>query len=321
MTRQMAAPTLRPSAICMLMKVYIPDDLAQYARSAASSALGERGYVPTFGTFQPDAEAVVIGGAPLNGDLIARLPRLSFVVRFARGRHDLSGEAAMCSSAGIRYRRVAGYSDQATAEHTIMLMLAVLRQLRRGIESSRLGQWLNRPLTEIGIYDLADLSIGIVGLGRVGTRVATLLNAFGARVLYYKPHRLTEEEEERLAVTYADLDMLITSVNVISLHAYRPEATLPILNADRIGSIRNGGVVINTGDGRDVDMGALIERLRTGDISAGLDVFPSEPWSCALPDFDNLVLTPHIGGRSRGTASRLFELVVAALDDMVSETT
>jgi phosphoglycerate dehydrogenase-like enzyme len=304
------------------MKIWIPDDLMPHERDAATGALTARQHQPAFGAPPADAAGMLTGGPALTSPLLAQLPRLVAVVRFARGRHDLSGEAAICRAAGLGYAAVGGSSAASTAEHTIMLMLALLRRLPQATDGMRRRQWTQRPLAEKGIRDLCDATVGLIGMGAVGREVTRLLRAFGARILYFKPSRLSASEEARLGVAYAEIDALLQEADVISLHARRSGPNTPVLDAARLERVRAGGIVVNTGDGRDIDLPALLRRVRAGQLSAGLDVFPAEPCDGFDPEelrAEGLLLTPHIAGRSIGAARSLFERAAAALDDLLRE--
>jgi phosphoglycerate dehydrogenase-like enzyme len=293
-----------------------------YERTAAVDALAARGHVPRFGPADLDAEAVLTGGAALLPATFASLPRLALAIRFARGRHDLRSEAAACRAAGVRYRVLGGFSARSTAEHAVMLMLALLKRLPEAAERMNRGEWPQAAMAEKGIRDLGEAVVGLVGMGAVGRQVATLLKAFGSTVLYFKPSRLSRDEERRLGIDFAELDALLERADIVSLHARHAAHDAAILDGPRLDEIRPGCIVINTGHGSDVDLEALYSRVKAGRLLAALDVFASEPWRGAGLDADvrnGLLLTPHIAGRSRGTAKKLFENAATALDELCNE--
>jgi D-3-phosphoglycerate dehydrogenase len=301
------------------MMVQVPDDLMAYERAAAIRALALRGHRPAS---QDDAEALLTGGPPITPGFLAKQRKLVAVVRFARGRHDLADEAGICRAAGLKYRVVSGGSATSTAEHTVMLMLALLKGLIAAADTMRRGEWRQRPLTDNGIRDLGDVTVGLIGMGTVAREVVRLLKAFGSRILYYKPNRLAASEEARLGIVYAELDSLLQEADIVSLHARHSVLQAPILDASRLEAIRPGGIVINTGDGRDLDFAALLRRVLSRQLTAGLDVFPVEPWSgfdVEALRAEGLLLTPHIAGRSMSTAEKLFERAAAALDELVRD--
>lgn len=304
-----------------LVTVWFPDELMMYERAAAEEALAARGHRGVFGPLDAEADAIVTGGPALTSASLAKLGKRGVAVRFARGRYDVGGEPELCRAAGIRYQRIDGRSAQATAEHAIALMLALLRRLGDAAHDMRAGEWTQRELAERGIYDLGEATVGLVGLGAVGRHAARLLNAFGATVLYVKPNRLPADEEGALGVTFAELDELLARADILSLHARLRDGVAAPIGAEQLDRLRAGALVVNTGDGRHLDLDALLERVRAGRLAAGLDVFPAEPWPHDAIDAacgNRLLLTPHVAGRSVGTARRLFRNAVAALDEQTA---
>jgi phosphoglycerate dehydrogenase-like enzyme len=271
--------------------------------------LAARGHAVRFGSGGRDTEAVLTGGAPLTPELLQRAPELRIVVRFARGRYELAGERRLLAGNRIVYRHVSGGSAGSTAEHTVMLMLALLRRLPH----AAMGRD-QRALAELGLRDLSRSVVGLVGLGRVGRRVAELLRVFGSRVLYYKPHRLHSDEECVLGVEFAELEELLSRADVISLHA-RLGSEHDGLTPEQLHRIQPGGVLINTGDGRHLDLESLSKSAGERSLSLGLDVFPEEPRVLpeALRNSCDVLLTPHIAGRSQGAAAELFRLACEEL--------
>lgn len=291
------------------MKVGLPSGLRDFERDILLTALAARGHAVA--AEAGEAEALIVGGEPLTAAVLARSPRLSSVVRFARGRWDVGPEEALCSQRGIGYRRISGTSANATAEHAVLLMLALLRRLDRSLSREA---WPQTEVMDAGLWDLRGRRVGLIGLGATGQATAALLARFGAHCLYHAPRRLTGDQERRLAVEYADLDSLLGRSDIVSLHVRSRAGEDPlILDRRRLDRLRPGAIVVNTGDGRSVDLEALFAKAARGDLTAGLDVFPEEPWSGPPPP-PGVILTPHTAGRTRDVARRLFEDAVAALD-------
>lgn len=191
-----------------------------------------------------------------------------------------------------------GANAVAVAEHTILLILAVLRRLRTLDARTRAGDW--RPQgPEAEIYELDGKTVGLVGLGAIGRHVASRLRPFGVGVQYFDVRRLPAEEERALGVSHLALDALLATSDVISLHVPLTAVTAGFLNHDRLANVKKGAVLINTCRGEVVDERALCEVLKSGHLSgAGLDTFSVEPMDkhhplLALP---NVIVTPHIAG-------------------------
>ncbi|HEX3128036.1 MAG TPA: NAD(P)-dependent oxidoreductase, partial [Thermoanaerobaculia bacterium] len=297
------------------MRVLVPDPLMEYERALLGELLAAAGHQPVFAVHDAAAEALLTGGPPLSRSRLQEMPSLRVLVRFARGRHDISEEAAAVESAGISYRHVAGASAASTAEHTLMLILALLRRLPQAHALMTRGQWGQREIAEMGVRDLAEVTVGLIGLGRVGRRLARLLQGFGPRVLYTKPHPLTAAEERDLGISWVPLDDLLRRADVVSLHARTPGSGVPLLTREHLGRMRPDAVLVNTGAGGHVDLEALNELLTERPMGVGLDVFPLEPAaSPPLSAGGSVLLTPHVAGRSRATARDLFARAVAQLD-------
>jgi phosphoglycerate dehydrogenase-like enzyme len=191
-----------------------------------------------------------------------------------------------------------GANAVAVAEHTILLMLAVLRRFRVLDTRTRAGEW--RPQGPEGeIYELDGRAVGLIGLGAIGRRVATRLRPFGARLQYFDVRRLPIDDERTLSLTYVTLEELLETSDVVSLHVPLSATTVGLMNRDRIAAMKPGAILINTCRGEVVDERALYEAVRSGHLlGAGLDTFAVEP-----PDKDNLLfslpnvlVTPHIAG-------------------------
>jgi D-3-phosphoglycerate dehydrogenase / 2-oxoglutarate reductase len=247
-----------------------------------------------------DADYMLVGGRiPIDSAVLNAATRLRMLQRTGVGLDAIDPEAI--ANRGIPVYVNPGVNAQSAAEHTLMLMLAVLRRLPAVHRSLREGGWKRH---ELGIRnrDLGGCRVGLIGLGHIGKRVARLLQPFGVALSYYKPKRLGEQDEQALGLTFQPLDVLIVQSEVVSLHCPLTPDTRHLLNGERIGSMRPGAVLINTARGALVDEPALIDALRGGHLGgAGLDVFAHEPLASDNPlrTMDNVVLSPHISGITR----------------------
>jgi len=229
----------------------------------------------------------VIGGK-VTGEMIANAPKLRFIQAPGVGYDGIDVEAA--ASRGIPAAvSLVGNSDE-VAEHVFLLMLAVNRRLREMDQSVRDGRWLmwDRRLQS---FNLAGKTIGIIGLGRIGQEVAGRARGFKMEVRYHDP--AVEAEYSHLP-----LDELLGESDYITIHVPLTPGTRGLLDARRIGLLKEGGVLVNTSRGEIVDEPALVEALKAGRLrGAGLDVFDREPPSADNPLFalENVVLTPHVG--------------------------
>jgi D-3-phosphoglycerate dehydrogenase len=205
----------------------------------------------------------------------------------------------------------------AAAEHTIALMLGMTRQIPQAHQSIMEGRWDRKSFMGI---QLLNKTVGIIGVGRVGSNVAKRLQAFDMNTIGYDPY-IPEERGRQLGVKLVDLDTLLAQSDYITLHVPLTEETRSMIGSDEIGKMKNGVRIVNACRGAVIDVQALAESLRTGKVaSAGIDVFPEEPLKPENNPFlamKNVCLTPHLGASTReaqvGVAVDVAAGVAAAL--------
>lgn len=197
----------------------------------------------------------------------------------------------------------AGSNAVSTAEHAVLLMLALLKQLPRHHQAMVGGEWLGMANT-MQLRELRGKVVGLVGFGNIAQHVARRVQAFGARIVYTKPTRLTPEIEQSFEASYRSLEELLTESDIVSLHAPLQPGSRSMIDARALARMRPGSWLVNTARGALVDESALVDALRTGHLAgAGLDVFAHEPIDPDSPllRLPNVVLTPHIAGATRDT--------------------
>lgn len=294
-----------------MSRVYVPDALMAYERALATEVFAGRGHRACFAR-DPDVDAIATGGEPLTRALMSSFPGLRAVVRFARGRHPGDPEIEAARALGIAWSFAGGQTASASAEHALAMILALLHRLPRAIDAARAGRWSQAEIAEAGVHDLRGACVGQIGMGRIGRRLAALVRACGAHVIYHQPRRLAAAEESSLGIAWCELDRLVREADIVTLHARGPAH--PILDAVHVQALKRGAVVVNVGDGRHVDMAALRDRIAASEILVGADVFPVEPWATPPLVAPDALWTPHIAGRSRAAARALFERVCDELD-------
>lgn len=257
-----------------------------------------------------DADALVVRSETIvTPEVLAAAPKLRLVARAGVGVDNIDLPAATRS--GVLVLNTPGANAVSAAEHTIALLLAVTRQIPTANESTHAGRWERKKMRPI---DLRGRTVGIVGLGRVGSRVALRLRAFEMRVLaydpYITPHRFTE-----FGAAPVDYQTLLGNSDVITFHVPANAETTHMLDAETLRLVKPDAIVINAARGEVVDQDALATAIREGRLAgAGVDVFPDEPCtSSPLFGLPNTVLTPHSGGSSAEA--------LAAVGDMISTTT
>ena len=198
---------------------------------------------------------------------------------------------------------------QGIAEATVGLMLALLKRIPAKDRLLRSGGWRDR-LAEGEL--LSEQTIGIVGLGRVGGRVADLLSGWPVSVLATDP-AVSSRDASRRAVELVPLGELLARSSVLTLHAARSAGDPPIIGAHELAAMRAGAYLVNTARGGLVDEAALVAALRSGKLAgAALDVFASEPLAIGHPlrTFENVILTPHSVGTSRASQRAICQAAV-----------
>lgn len=173
---------------------------------------------------------------------------------------------------GITVTRVPGYSPYAVAEHSVALLMALVRKTHRAYNRVREG---NFSLVGLTGFDLHGKTVGVVGTGQIGTVFARIMTGFGCRVLAFDPY--PNEECREFGVQFVELEQLLAESHVVSLHLPLTPQTRHFVNADRIALMRDGVTLINTSRGLLVDTLAVIEALKSGKIGLlGLDVYEEE---------------------------------------------
>lgn len=243
--------------------------------------------------------------------------RLRIVSQMAVGFDNIDIDCA--TKNGIYVTNTPGVLTDATAEHTWALILSLARRIVEADHFVRWGEWKRggtawHPLMLLGV-ELRGKTLGIVGLGRIGARVAEIAKGFDMRVVYYDVQR-RKDLEERLGIEYAELDRLLSESDIVTLHTPLTPETRRLINRERIAKMKRGALLINTARGAVVDTEALIEALRSGHLGgAALDVFEGEPidGSHPLTALKNVILTPHIASATVETRRRMAELVAENL--------
>jgi glyoxylate reductase len=250
-----------------------------------------------------DVEVLIVAGDAVDDSVLDRLPSLRLVASYGVGYDNVDAEA--CRARGVALTNTPGVLDAATADLTVALMLAVRRRVAEGDALVRAGRW-GTSWSESPFLgrDLSGSTLGILGLGRIGSAVAKRARAFDMRVLF---HRRSDAGD----ANYRELDDLLREADVVSVHTPLTPETRGLLSRERLALLRDGATLVNTARGAIVDEGALVAELVSGRISAGLDVFVHEPQvPAALLQLPNVVLTPHVGSATVETRAAMTRVVV-----------
>jgi phosphoglycerate dehydrogenase-like enzyme len=240
-----------------------------------------------------DAIAVVRDRTPFKADLLARLPKLRYLVY--TGVRNTQLDAAAFAARGIPVSHTErDFGKDSTCEHTWALILAASRRLEANMALVRTGKWRDGgPLAAI----LKGERLGLVGFGEIGQRVGEVGRAFGMEVVTWSPH-MTPERAAAGGAIAVSLEELLATSKVASLHLVPSETTRKLLDARRLATMRADSILVNTSRSTLIDMAALPAALEAGRPGiAALDVFDEEPLPAgfALAKMPNVVLTPHVG--------------------------
>jgi glyoxylate reductase len=235
-------------------------------------------------------------------------------------------DVAAATARGIPVTKISGDPvNRTTAELTVALLLGLAWRIVEADHWTKCGKFRQEQSTTFMCHSVGGKTLGLVGLGRVGTLVAQSAPAFGLRILYTKRVRLESSEERRLGVEWAPLDDLLQASDFVSIHASYNPSSHGLIGTRELGLMKKSAFLINTARGRILDEEALIQTLTDSRIAgAGLDVYIGEPPVTSTPapnpkffKLDNVILFPHAGGQTEESLSEIAILGATNLVAMV----
>jgi len=241
-------------------------------------------------------DALVIRSATkVTADLIASAKKLKVIGRAGSGLDNVDKVAA--TKQGIVVMNTPGGNTITTAEHTVALLLAIARKIPQATASMKEGKWEKKKFQGVELY---NKTLGIIGLGNIGSHVAKMALGMGMNIITYDPF-LNEEKAKTLGVTVVELDELFKKSDFITNHIPLTNETKYLINAKTIAKMKPGVRIVNAARGGVVDEEALYKALKSGKVAAAaLDVFETEPPSNSpLFELDNFVCTPHLGASTQ----------------------
>ncbi len=261
------------------------------------------------------ADAAITNKVPITAALLDEMPGLRFIAVAATGVDHV--DLAACRERGVAVANVPAYSTQSVAEHTVMLMLALRRNLFAYRDALGSGEWARSErfaLFDRPIHELAGTTLGIVGYGAIGRKVARMAEALGMRVLVSERKGETTLRSGRIA-----FEQVLREADVLSLHLPLAGGSENLLGPAEFAAMKPGALLINTARGALIDEQALVDAFTAGRIGgAGLDVFHTEPLPADHPliglQGPRLILTPHQAWASREAMATLAREVVANLE-------
>lgn len=255
----------------------------------------------------------------LTADLLREAgPQLKLIASFGTGVNHIALDAA--KEKGITVTNTPGVLTEDTADMTMALILAVARRLGEGERLLRAGHWQGWAPTAMLGMRLTGKRLGIVGMGRIGTAVATRARAFGLSIHYHNRRRLDPALEADVEATYWEsLDQMLGHMDVVSLNCPHTPATYHLISGRRLRLMKPHAILINTSRGQVIEEEALARALYSREIAgAGLDVYEREPEiHPRLLELENVVLLPHIGSATHDGRFAMGERVIVNIKTFV----
>jgi D-3-phosphoglycerate dehydrogenase len=301
------------------MKVIVADKISERGIALLKEQAGWNVVLTTKETLIAeiaDAEALIVRSATkVTSELMEKAPRLRVVGRAGVGVDNIDLDEA--TRRGVLVMSTPGGNAVSVAEHTFALMLALARQVPRLDKTMHEGKWEKGSAAGT---EVRGKTLGLIGLGRIGSEVAVRAEAFDMRVLGYDPY-ISEAAAREMQVELVPLEQLLAESDFVSLHTAVSPATQNLINAKTLAQMKKGARLINAARGELIDEGALAEALKSGQLAgAALDVFVTEPpKDSALTGLPNVIATPHVAGSTAEAQEEVGTQVAVQVRDYLAE--
>jgi D-3-phosphoglycerate dehydrogenase len=252
-----------------------------------------------------DVAICIRNSSQFSDEVLSQCTRLKHIAVFGIGVDMVDLEA--CKRLGITVTNIPGYSAPAVAECALTLALSVSRRVRQNDLLIREGDWARAPVGQ-----LHGKTLGIIGVGPIGKRMAELGQAVGMNVIGWTFHP-DEAWGKRTGVTFGSMEDVLSTADVVSIHVRLSDMSRGLLDAAKLSLMKPTSILVNTARGAIVDEEALVQALQSGRIAgAGLDVFTTEPLPAghAFTKMDNVALSPHVAASTPETDYAGLEMVV-----------
>jgi len=260
-----------------------------------------------------DAAALVVRSeTQVTAELMAKAPKLRVVARAGIGTDNIDLEEA--TRRGIPVLTAPGANSTSAAEHTFALMLSLARRVPQAAASMNAGVWDRKSFEGT---ELRGKTLGVLGLGRIGSMVAKMAQAFGMTVIALDPF-VVASHALSLGAELLPLNEVLARADILTLHIALTDDTRRLLNAERLAMTKKGVLIVNTARGALIDDQALVDALKSGQVGgAALDVFEPEPLpkDSVLRGAPNIILTPHLGASTREAQTRVAVEIAEAVRD------
>ncbi len=273
--------------------------------SLVSSEVDGKAYVTKALKEAADADFYLVGLEWIGKELIEPAKKLKLIQRLGAGFDNV--DLAAAKACGVPVANIPGANSVAVAEHTIMVIIALLKRFAEANSTMKQGQWKMTELLLMGCFELWKKTVGIVGLGRIGKEVARRLIGFDVTTLYHDILTFPPELEKELHVKKVPFEELLAQSDVVTMHVPLTDLTRDMVSGKQFGMMKSTALFINSARGEVVDDTALVEALNGGIIAgAAIDAFKEEPPNPDSPllKADNIILTPHNAGVTREVSMR-----------------
>jgi phosphoglycerate dehydrogenase-like enzyme len=260
-----------------------------------------------------DADFLILFPGHASESLIRAAKNVKLIQLVSVGFDQM--DLGLCAELGIPVANNGGTNALDVAEHTIAMILALYRRFVEMDHNVRTNNWRGIDSGST-TYCIDGKTVGLIGLGQIGQRVARLARAFGATVIYYDAFPARPALEQELGVERVELDTLLQRADIVSLHVPLNDSTKGLINERSLGLMKPNAILVNTCRGPVVDEAALAVALQTGQIAgAALDVLEQEPPAADNPilQLPNVLFTPHTAGVTRDTWARRGQFIFANL--------
>lgn len=267
-----------------------------------------------------DADAIIVRvETKIDKNILDSAEKLKVIASMTTGLDHIDLKQAELR--GIKIVSLPGYATTATAEYTMSLILSLIRKIPWAFEHFKKEKWERHKF--LGA-ELEGKTIGIIGFGRIGSRVGKYAKAFGMDVIFYDPFLDKNMLKEVQATQINSVDELLEKSDVVTIHSFLSKDTRKMINKERISKMKKNAIIVNASRGLIVDESDLVEALEEGKLSgAALDVFEEEPLppSHELMNYtrshDNLLLTPHIAGSTIESIDTAAKFVVERISEIL----
>lgn len=248
--------------------------------------------------FIKDAVGLIAGTEKVTAELLEKAPKLKVISRYGVGTDNIDLEAA--KNMGIIVRTTPEAPTQAVAELALALILDISRRVSEADRNLRNNNW-----TQLMGRLISGKNLGVIGLGRIGKKLVTLVQPFGMKIFAYEPYPDNNFVSTN-KIILLPLNEVLSQSDIISLHLPLSEKTLHLIGKKELSLMKKESVLVNTSRGGLIDESALVEALKNGTIGGvAIDTFEKEPYKGPLTEFDNVVLTCHMGSSAVETRKQM----------------